>query len=192
VRKFILLLLTLAATLLGSSKKYAISIETKGHPLKRPAMFDESKIVKPGTVILRITLNENGEAKSVEVVSGDTELRPAVLSSARTWSFVKSASLPSVLPVWVYIVEEGGKPESQRLPLAPPPPYGAVLGSIEFAGVAEVEKISLLKKIVVRPGERLTEEAWVQARSVARSASPPLEFQVKIDSTGLPYIRIWR
>jgi hypothetical protein len=192
MREILYLLLILTANLFGSSKKYTISIETKGHALKRPALFDESKIVKPGTVILRITLNENGDAKSAEVISGDTELRTGILSSARTWSFVKSPALPSVLPVWVYIVEEDGKQDSQRLPLAPPPPYGAVLGSIEFGGIPEPEKIALLRKIVIRPGDRLTEEAWVQARSVARTASPPLEFQVKLDSTGLPYIRIWR
>lgn len=189
----LMLLLACSGTLLlGASHKYAVSLDTKGHRLAQPAVLDESQITKAGTVILRITLSETGVAKSVEVISGDPELRTVVLNSARHWSFEKTTKLPSVLPVWVYILEADGRPDSPRLPLAPPPPHGAVLSSIDIAGVSESEKMELLKQIQIRPGNRLTEEAWAQAKKVARSASPPLEFQVKLDSTGLPYIKIWR
>lgn len=162
-----------------------------GFQLTREPSFDMSRVPRPGTLILQLDLDPEGGVKRVDVIAGETELRPAVVDSVQNWRFVKVANLPSSLRVWIYFIGNNGRKPEQNPPPLPPPPYGAVVGSIDIDGVSSEEKEQLLKKMGIRVGDKLTEEAWNRAGTAAKSAVPPLHFRVTLGANGL-LIRVSR
>lgn len=150
-------------------------------------VFRTESVQQPGTVIVRVKLRPDGRISEAKVVAGESPLREVVEQSSRTWRFSKSQ--PADFPVYVYFRHDDGN-DKGRTPLPPPPPYGAMIGSLDISGLPKDLHERVARTIGVKPGDVLTEQVMNHLRKAVKDFSPPIRFWVSLGAHAQPIVHI--
>jgi hypothetical protein len=180
---FVLLLMLWSASLLTAAQPIRATWNTNGFALASPPVFQTKGLQRPGTVIVQLDLSPDGAVKQAKILSGDSEYRPIVMESVRSWQFRQVPGLPASLQVFVYFVEDNGAKQGPA-PAPPPPPFGAAVGSLSISGLMDEAREKLLKAVGLKVGDIVTEESFNRARNAARNFNPSMFFRMSLDGYG--------
>lgn len=177
-----------AAAIVIAAQPIRVSWQSPIQFAQRP-VFRTNSIQEPGTVIVHVRLSAEGGVAEAKVVAGDPELRSVVQESLRNWRFGHATGQPGSFPVYVYFTTDDGTRKGAR-PLPPPPPFGAVIGSIDITAVSKDVQDRVAKMIGVKTGDVLTEDVMNSIRAKVKNFDPPLRFWVTLGTNAQPIVHI--
>jgi hypothetical protein len=153
-----------------------------------PPVFPTNELKSTGSLIVKIGIDQTGKAKTAKIVSGADELRPIVLTSAKAWRFNSSTKPPSEFLVYLHFTQPGG----MLVPPAPRPqgpPFGSILGAVEYVGFSDTNEKALAEAMRLRVGDVLTEERHRNAFAAGRKIEPNLTWRMTPGAQGTISLR---
>jgi TonB family protein len=182
------ILLALAAVLILRADSPGITVEPGGPLLHRSDIeYPRGITGAHGTVVVGLSLDQNGEVNGAEVLSGPPELRRAVLRSVADWHYSPEMTLPAKVQASITfsLSEAAERPEPFSVPVAP---LGKLM-ELKISGLTQPAHDALLQRLPVHEGDVLTPDSVVKARETALAFDSHLSFAITATAVG-SFIRI--
>jgi len=186
---FRLVLLCVAAALTLRADSKGVTVDPGGPLLHRSDVeYPRGALERgiEGTIVLELSLDQNGEVTGIDVISGPAELRAAALRSVADWHYSSEMDLPAKVHAIITFKSHGpsGKPDFQM----PSGPLGT-LRLLDISGLTERAADALRARLLIHEGDALTPGLVEKARQIALEFDSHIMFTIMATGDG-SYIRI--
>ena len=142
-----------------------------------------------GTVLLEVSLDQNGEVTDAQVLSGPQELRKAALESVLQWHYNKDSGLPPKVQVAIDFVPPAqmarpGVMIAPGPPPPPPPPQTSTVQSIEIGSLPAGLRDKVAARLPVHVGDQLTGSSLADMVNTLATLDSHLHVAIRMSPDG--------
>jgi hypothetical protein len=173
-------LLLVAFVLVARGDDPGITVDPGGPLLHRSDVVSPVRQggVTEGTLVLELSLDENGLVTGIVVVSGPAELRPMAFRSVADWHYSSEMTLPAKVQATISYKRPGPPPDLEPAFQMPTEPLGKLL-KLSIRGLSQPAHDALVARLPIHEGDALNPDLVEKARQIALAFDSHIFFTIR-------------